>query len=537
MRLLATVLLALPALAFAQGSLSPAGAPAPSMKTLAQIEPRTPLEDGIPGLNRETNGGFTIQNPGSYYLTGNLTVPFGTGIAINAGNVTLDLNGFTIASNGSGSGGTGITTAASASGITIRNGFIRGGASVSRGVFSGVGLLHGINAANSFNLLVENISVQGVLGTGITVASGNGIIRACSARICGSIGLRASQVLDSTALQCGDTAIYAGTAAPVNEVAVADGIATNCFGESLANGRGVFALTASNCTGVSESGPGIEAKTATAAYGKSTSGPALKAQTVSGCFGTSVSGYGIDCTIASNSQGYSYYLTGLTAATATNCYGSSNSGWGLYAQNATTCHGATETGDYGLRATDTAESCSGTVTSAPDSVSRSDGAYGLRALVANNCRGTITTSVTANIGLRAENALNCRGEITTGGAFSIGLKAQNAFNSYGAVPTAGLWSAGMSVDHTASNCIGIAGDPDASYTGQSDVYGLMAQNASGCYGAVVAGTGLQIAKTASYCTAKNNRNATALSAAIAIGCTSEKGPIVATRTFLMLDSP
>jgi hypothetical protein len=30
--------------AFAQGSLTPPGAPAPTMKTLAQIEPRTPVD-------------------------------------------------------------------------------------------------------------------------------------------------------------------------------------------------------------------------------------------------------------------------------------------------------------------------------------------------------------------------------------------------------------------------------------------------------------------------------------------------------------
>jgi hypothetical protein len=43
----------------AQGSLTPPGAPAPAMKTLAQIEPRTPI----------ASAPFTISAPGSYYLT------------------------------------------------------------------------------------------------------------------------------------------------------------------------------------------------------------------------------------------------------------------------------------------------------------------------------------------------------------------------------------------------------------------------------------------------------------------------------------
>ena len=72
----------------AQGSLTPPGAPAPTMKSLAQIEPRTPI----------SSAPFTISVPGSYYLTTNVTVSAGDAIIIAANNVTLDLNGFTISS-------------------------------------------------------------------------------------------------------------------------------------------------------------------------------------------------------------------------------------------------------------------------------------------------------------------------------------------------------------------------------------------------------------------------------------------------------
>lgn len=71
---------------FAQGSLTPPGAPAATMKTLAQIEPRTPIAAAP----------FTISEPGSYYLTTNLIAATGNIITITTNNITLDLNGFAL---------------------------------------------------------------------------------------------------------------------------------------------------------------------------------------------------------------------------------------------------------------------------------------------------------------------------------------------------------------------------------------------------------------------------------------------------------
>ena len=85
----ALLLTALPCAA--QGPLSPPGAPAPTMKTLEQIEPRTPI----------SSAGYVISNSGSYYLTSNLTAGAGeVGITVSADDVTIDLNGFTLTGSG-----------------------------------------------------------------------------------------------------------------------------------------------------------------------------------------------------------------------------------------------------------------------------------------------------------------------------------------------------------------------------------------------------------------------------------------------------
>lgn len=98
-----------------EASLTPPGAPAPTLRTLDQVEPRTPV-----------SGPCTITQPGSYYLTGNIAATT-YGITIRTNNVTLDLMGYTL-SGDRGSSDYGIwvdgSSAAVRSGVRIRNGTV-----------------------------------------------------------------------------------------------------------------------------------------------------------------------------------------------------------------------------------------------------------------------------------------------------------------------------------------------------------------------------------------------------------------------------
>src|SRR4051812_30803007 len=107
----------LPNSILAQGSLTPPGVPAPTMKSLDQIEARTPISS-VP---------FTINTRGSYYLTGNMTVSGAAaiGITVSSDNVTIDLNGFNLSAGGAGTG-SGIFVSATRLNVHVHNGTISG---------------------------------------------------------------------------------------------------------------------------------------------------------------------------------------------------------------------------------------------------------------------------------------------------------------------------------------------------------------------------------------------------------------------------
>ncbi len=327
---------------FAQGSLTPPGAPAASMKTLAQIEPRTPI----------SSAPFTISSSGSYYLTTNLTVATGDAINITVNGVTLDLNGFTISSTAPSATGTAILFGGPRSNVAIYNGHIISGVTnTAAGVFSGAGFGYGITSSGSSNLRVKDLSVAGVLFYGINLGvSSSTVVEGCAVNVAGSYGIIATSVSDSTAMNCGSVGINANTM-------------HNCTGQGVGSGTGLSGAIINNGYGTSSgSGYGLQANSANNCYGTSSSGYGLSATTANNCSGTSSSGTGLNATSVNNCYGTSSTANGLSATTANNCYGSSSSGVGLFAQVITGCYG-TSTSNTGLMAGSTATSCFGSSSS------------------------------------------------------------------------------------------------------------------------------------------------------------------------------
>src|SRR6478735_9079698 len=150
--------------AFAQGSLTPPAGPAPTMKTLDQIEARKIVNaTNTPG---DTANTFIISAPGSYYLVANLLGESGkNGISVQADDVTLDLNGFAVISGG-GASARGVNMPTARSNFCIRNGSVRG--------WSGGGVRGDAATGTAEKLLLAN----NVGGIGLAMGNGS-IIRDC----------------------------------------------------------------------------------------------------------------------------------------------------------------------------------------------------------------------------------------------------------------------------------------------------------------------------------------------------------------------
>src|SRR4051812_43542716 len=191
---------ALVSVAAGQGALTPPGAPAPTMKTLQQVEPRKPI-DSLP---------FTIAQSGSYYLTQNLQFSATTGhaITVTASDVTIDLMGFTLSST-AGVTGEGIHLDATALRAFVKNGMIVGNTTVvvtgdpptATWTITPGGFAYGVHGSGNM-LRCENLHVANCRTTGIFAQPGS--VVHCSAQQNGAFGIVADIAVDCYALKNGD---------------------------------------------------------------------------------------------------------------------------------------------------------------------------------------------------------------------------------------------------------------------------------------------------------------------------------------------
>ncbi|ACM19501.1 hypothetical protein Geob_1141 [Geotalea daltonii FRC-32] len=116
---------------------------------------------------------FTISQPGSYVVSQNLTSS-GDGISVQASNVAIDLNGFTLSGSGSGNG----VVVTSGSNIQISNGTITG-------FTSGVEVSEWNN-----NVRVASVNAIGNSLWGIHLFGTNNQVKGCTVTGSSYIGIR-----------------------------------------------------------------------------------------------------------------------------------------------------------------------------------------------------------------------------------------------------------------------------------------------------------------------------------------------------------
>ncbi len=140
--------------AASSGPLDPPGPPA-STRPLA--EPRTPISS-LP---------FTADAPGSYFLTGHLTMATpGDGITVTANDVTIDLNGFTLrGANKDAFATAGVVAPSDIRNLTVKNGVVEN-------------FYNGINGYSAYSSRIDHVTVRLYANIGIQI-SASSIVQDC----------------------------------------------------------------------------------------------------------------------------------------------------------------------------------------------------------------------------------------------------------------------------------------------------------------------------------------------------------------------
>jgi hypothetical protein len=189
----------------------PSGAIQPTYKTLSEVEARIAVNaTNTPG---DADSLYKITQPGSYYLTGNVTGVAGAkniAIEISAANVTLDLNGFAV--DGAGQSKTGVLMSGAYG--RVHNGSIRN-LSSGRGIW-----------ITNDSAVVEDMRLSETAGLGVDVDGDHASLRRLNVTYAiGGIDASAGDFVtieDSKLTNCYDFAIKTGQSAAVESVTVDD---------------------------------------------------------------------------------------------------------------------------------------------------------------------------------------------------------------------------------------------------------------------------------------------------------------------------
>jgi hypothetical protein len=383
------LLLILPAaaiagLVIAQGPLAPPGAPAPVMKTLDQIEPRTPVSS-LP---------FTISQSGSYYFTGNLqfTAASGHAITITASDVTLDLMGFTLTSSAEVTGDA-VRIAVGMHNIVVRNGTITGNSTVT---VTG-------NAPNQTWVVTPAGFTNGIYNVPQPVAAG-----------CHFSQLRVSR--------CRTYGLAGGEQALVDQVVAtqngADGISlngqssvTHCT--SILNGAtGIYNQNGSiaNCVVNNNKGTGIIGQSVanTNVHGNGNNGISADCVTNCACDYNGTDGVFASQATVSNTRAISNGRHGIYAygsGSITNCTASSNGGRGINGNYSSVsgCLASGNTGDGIFTTSGSVTNCTA-ISNGDNGISAANSVLAYCKASSNNTNNSGSTNIDATGAIRTGNS-------------------------------------------------------------------------------------------------------------------------------------
>lgn len=194
----------------------PGGAVSSTYKTLTEVEPRIAINaTNTPG---DADSIFKITQPGSYYLTGNITGVSGKhGIEITASGVTLDLGGFELAGAAGSLDGVS-ATAANLRRIVVRNGSIRNWGDMGVDLWTQLTL----------DCLAEDLTLTSNAGVGLGLRD-TSIVQRCVASDNGDSGLvvaNSCTISDCTASYNGVSGISAGGGAVVRQCTAYSNVGT-----------------------------------------------------------------------------------------------------------------------------------------------------------------------------------------------------------------------------------------------------------------------------------------------------------------------